>query len=343
MSGLELFAQPLWLLGLASVPFLAALLARVERRRERELEELLGPRAAVLCAERAPQRARRARHLGLLALACATLALAQPRFGRGSDATRDEPLDLVVALDVSRSMLARDVPPSRLRHALGELAGLAERARGERLALILFAGEARLRVPLTRDLDAWLQLAEGAGPLSVGRGGSQPASALALAREVLEGRAAPAGRDAPPPAAVVLIADGDHGGERASIEARALVELGIPVWCLGIGTREGGKIPLDERGREGFFTDRGGNEVIVRLERGELERIARAGGGRFVSARADAGTLAELYETDLRPAARRAAARSARERDRPARFQVPLLAALVLGMLVLRTDVRRTR
>ncbi len=338
MNPLEVFAQPLWLLGLGVLPLLAVLQRRAERRRARVLETWLGPRAALLGAERDAGRARRARALGLAALACAALALAQPRLGRGADATADEPFDVIVCLDVSRSMLARDVPPSRLGHARAELAALAERARGERLALILFAGEARLRVPLTRDLDALLLLAQDAGPLSVELGGSQPASALDLAREVLAARAPLPGRGAPSPAVVVLIADGDHGGERAASRARELAQLGYPVSCLGIGTREGGKIPLDAQGREGFFTDRAGNELIVRLERAELEPIARAGGGRYVEARPDADTLAELYATQLLPAARRAAAR---ERERPARFQWPLLGALALGMLVLRTEVRR--
>lgn len=338
----ELFARPLVLAALLLVPLFWALFARHDRARVRRLTALLGPRAATLAAESDPRLRRRRRLLGLAALGLGLAALAGPRFGRGPGAGDLGALDLVICLDVSRSMLARDIAPSRLERARLELEDLAARARGERLALVLFAGEAELAVPLTRDLDSLLALARQADPEILLRGGSAPGAALHLAGEVLAARPASPNGSGPPPAAVLLLADGEDETGGAAARAAELAAAGIPVHCLGLGTAGGGKIPVREDGRERFLRDPLGAEVVTRLAGADLARVAAAGGGRYLDARTSARPLVELYEDEALPAARRALQAAERAR-RPSRHRWPLSAAVVLWMLALCTTDRRRR
>jgi Ca-activated chloride channel family protein len=313
----ELFARPGALPLLLLAPLLWLALELLDRARARRLAAAAGPRARALTPDlgRGRRRLRRA-------LAAAGLA---PALTPG--------LDLVVCLDVSRSMLARDVPPSRLLRARQELLALARRARGDRLALVAFAGEARLVVPLTQDLDSFAELAVQADPLSVRKGGTDLGAALDAALQAF-----PAGSRGPE--AVVLVTDGEDlagGGRRAAGRCR---ERGVPVHCVGFGSPLGSKIALAGDEGESYLKDRAGREVVSALDAPGLRAIAAATGGEVVDGGARPLSLVELYERHVLPRARRTTG-AGPGRERQNRYQWPLLAALLLWLVELGLGDRR--
>jgi Ca-activated chloride channel family protein len=304
-----------------------ALLLLAERARGRRLRAVAGPRHARLVPG-----GERPRLVGVVAfalgLALAIAAIeAAPADARRTDVRG---VDVVVALDVSRSMLARDVAPDRLSRAKEEIRRLSERARGDRCALVVFAGEARLLVPLTTDLRSLADLADAADPSSVARGGTDLAAALASASDAL-------GRDAP--AAVVLLTDGEDLAGRGERVAAGLAARGVVVHAVGFGTARGGKVPLEDEREPRFVKAAGGGDVVSALDEAGLARVARAGGGSSVDGTRP-GALTSLYEERIAPRA----VRPERARGAPrVAFQAALSAALLLFAVDLGASRRRRR
>lgn len=292
MTALELARPEAWpLLLLAPLFWMVAIWA--DRRRRRRLERVLGRRAREL-AEAPPAPRRRGDRLlaagGLLGVAVALMdPVGEPVPGH----TIRPGMDVMVCLDVSRSMLARDLDPSRLERAKAEVAALCERLRGERMGLVVFAGEARLMAPVTRDLRSLREILAEASPWSVARGGTDLAAGLEVAERALEDARSRA-------AAVLLLTDGeDHEGRGARAAARCAAR-GHAVHCVALGTPLGAKIPIpDGAGGETFLTDEAGVEVISRADTATLRAVAAAGGGRYAQAHHRRGVLAALYESHL--------------------------------------------
>lgn len=305
-----------------------------DRARERELSRQAGLRFRSLAADFDPRRRslRRGLHAGAVSLAL--FAAMQPVWGPSTEAREPAPVDILVCLDASQSMLARDLSPSRFGHALQEIRALAERSRGERLGLIVFAGEPRLAVPLTRDARSFAELAELTGLESVSRGGSDLGAALDLALSVLESR-----RERRP-AVVLLLSDGEDLGGRGASAARRCREKGLAVHTLGVGSQEGSKIVIEDGDGERFLRDREGNEVVSAMNPAALRAIAQASGGSFLEAQKGKSALAELYEQRILPMARDFSAATPR-RERDSRFQWPLLLAFALWLLEAGLSERR--
>ena len=215
-----------------------------------------------------------------VAVVLASLAAAQPRWGERSATVQAGGAQIVAVLDVSRSMGATDVAPSRLAAARTALAETVGRLRGDRVALVVFAGDARLRFPLTRDLQAAatvIQSVEG-GTLLLERGTSA-ASGLDLARELFDQETS-GGR------LVLLVSDGENLGGDPAASAAALAAEGIDVLVAGVGTASGGPVPIRHpvtREMEPLLDD-AGEPVITRLDEPGLRAIALAGGGRYLGA-----------------------------------------------------------
>jgi len=238
-------------------------------------------------------------------------------------------LDLVVCLDVSRSMLARDVTPDRLGRAKREIAALAEHAAGDRIGLVLFAGEARLRVPRTRDGASLAEMAARAGPWDVGRGGTDLASAVTVALGALKGREGQG--------AIVILSDGgDFDPTSMATAVGALRRDGVAVFALGLGSARGAKIPTE---RGAFVTDAAGEDVVTALNATGLRRLADATGGSY-QAQADGG-LADFYDSHVLPSARQASSDHAAEARSPATWF--LVLALVCFFVDLAWVARKRR
>lgn len=321
MSMSDLFVLPAaWPL-LAVVPVFAAFLYWRNHGRSRRVEHLLGPRFKTLAPDVSHFKIRIGTHLFVGALLFGILAMMQPVWGEGLRHVRQRGVDIMVCLDVSRSMLAHDPAPGRLTSAQKELRALAEQAQGDRLGLIVFAGNARLSVPLTQDTDSFAYLAGQASPLSVERGGTDLGAAIDTALSALEGVNGEH-------EVVLLITDGEDLEGKGLLAAERCKEKNVIVHCVGYGSTQGSKIVVEKNGGEAFLTDSLGMEVVSSLDRDGLTRIAETTGGVFVEATSRPMCLLDLYRSRILPMNRKAFDEENRG-ERENRFQWFLLVALV--------------
>ncbi|HTL25930.1 MAG TPA: VWA domain-containing protein [Burkholderiales bacterium] len=210
--------------------------------------------------------------LALLVLACCALA------GPVWHANSPQRVDLaarIVVLDLSPSMDAIDVAPSRMHRARAATAALLRGATGVRLGVVVFGADAFSVAPLMSDAGPLVHLVAGVGPATVPRAGSRPDLGLEMARTMLKQADVARGE-------VILVADG-AGDARTLDAARALARSGFPVSVLAVGTAHGGPIPL--AGGE-FARSESGEILIARAELAALEQVANSGGGRFEVLRA---------------------------------------------------------
>ena len=316
-------------LGLAAVLVGAAILAFAYAARQRlaALRLFLGERAGREAGGVAPLVRQRRVRAGLVAaaLACLGVALAGPRAGTSVREARQESLDLLVALDVSDSMRAEDVAPSRLDRAKLAVERVVADRRGDRVGLVVFAGEAFLQCPLTTDRGALRLFLEAADPEMVGVQGTDFASALRVADRAFD--AAAEGAEARPRALLVVSDGEDHeGGLEAA--ADALRDDGVTLLALGVGTDEGAPVPEVRRGRVvGVRRDRSGSEVVSRFEPGALRDLA----GRADVFRIGQGGAAAAEVSEALDGLDRAVLSESEVAASAERFQWPL----ALGMLLL--------
>lgn len=317
------FREPkfLWLLIVVAVVALPAIL--LQRRRAHALrafaDEVLLPR---LIPDLNPRRRVLRTGLRLAVLALILVALAGPKWGFRWEEVRREGIDLIVALDTSRSMLATDVKPNRLERAKLAVLDMVKLLQGDRIGLVTFAGTAFLECPLTLDYAAFERSlrAQQVGIIPVG--GTSIARAIAAALAGFEARQ---GKHE----ALVLITDGEDHEGKVDEAAQAAAERGVKIFTVGIGTAEGELIPARQDGSAAFVKDRQGQVVKSRLNEDILRQIAVKTGGAYVRGLGAALGLDEVFRDHIAKMERREVA-STLERRYEERFQVPLLLALLL-------------
>lgn len=221
------------------------------------------------------------------------IALAGPKIGTEVREIQRTGLNMVVALDLSRSMNAEDVRPSRLDKAKFEINRLVNRLRGDRVGLIVFTDEAFVQTPLTTDYSAMRLFLDIANTDQMPTSGTNFTSPLQKAIEAFESVEELDG------AANVLlfVADGEHHGPSYEGALRALVQKGVTIFTVGIGTVEGGPIPIyNSQGQlTGYHRDNQGNTVTTRLERQTMQDIAAAGGGEYYEIRSGSDNIEPFF------------------------------------------------
>lgn len=251
------------------------------------------------------------------------VALAGPRFGTQYEHVVPRGSDLYVLIDVSRSMLADDVAPSRLERARADVSALVNRLEGERIGLVAFAGQAVVKCPLTVDYDSFRRALNELDPGSAPRGGTAIGDAIRKALEVFQARA---DRDQ----AVLLITDGDDQ-ESYPLEAAAVAaERKVTIFTVGLGDSEqGSRIP--QNSNASAFVEHEGQQVWSRLDGKLLQEIAIRTSGVYIPAGTRAYDLGELYVNHLQ--GRKGDDATSQQRIRKAeRFQI-FLAMTLLALL----------
>jgi Ca-activated chloride channel family protein len=270
------FARPWLLLLFLAVPLVAGLLLRLAAWRRRAARRLTGHEAAARASGGA-----RALKAGLLigGLSLLVLAAARPQIGSRSILLPREGADVVVALDVSASMLATDIEPNRLEHAKALISQLLDGLQGDRVGLVIFAGNAIVRFPLTTDIEVARTLVSST---TIREGGLRPGTGLAEALRT----SADAFReeDGARSKAVILISDGEDLGEGAVDAVRTVRDRNIRLYTVGIGTEEGSVLPVTDQ-RTGRVTNRvdplTGQPAVSHANEALLRAVASAGQGSF--------------------------------------------------------------
>jgi len=288
------FGVPPWFWALLIIPFLLVLFVRAERRAALRLREFVSERLLPNLARTVDRRRRNLRFaLVLVSLALAISALAQPRWGYIYDEAKRKGLDLIFAVDTSRSMLSNDVPPSRLQRVKLAAQDLINELQGDRVGLIAFAGRAFLQAPLTIDYDAAVEAINDLDINTIPEGGTNISEAIDLAVRTF-GKSAIGNR------ALIIFTDGEELSGDASKTAIAAADAGVRIFTVGVGTPEGSLIPINgEDGGTGFLKDSSGQIVKSKLDEKRLKEIAESTNGFYLHLDDGPRTMKQLFTEGL--------------------------------------------
>jgi Ca-activated chloride channel homolog len=317
------FGSPHWLWALALLPALLAIFAWNQQSTARLLHKIVAPRLAERLAGSVSVARRWLRLLLQLAgMACVVVSLAQPRFGYTWEQSKHKGRDVIVAIDVSKSMLATDVSPNRLTRAKLAAQDLVGLLQGDRVGLIAFAGSAFLQAPLTADYGAVLDSINELDTNIIPLGGTNIAEAITLASDAF-------GKGESENRCLIIFSDGEEI-EADAVEAARKEADNFRVFTVGVGTKDGSLIPLPgEQGGTTFVQDENGQFVKSRLDDERLGKLADAGGGFYVHLENGPADMKKIVHEGLQKLGEREF--EAQMSRRPIeRYQWPLAAGLLL-------------
>ena len=268
------FGEPLYLYLLIILPVLVMFYFYSNYRRRKKLRQYGDPYLLnQLMPEVSKYRPDVKFWLMLAALAMIIFMMARPQFGAKMETVKRQGIETVVALDISNSMLAEDVTPSRLEKSKKLISRLVETFNNDKVAMIVFAGEAFTQLPITSDYISAKMFLESISPSLITTQGTDIAGAIDLAMKSFTPNDG-VGR------AIVLITDGENHEGGAIEAAQEAAKKGIRVFVLGVGSPDGSPIPVD--GSNEFRRDKDGNVIVTRLNEQMCQEIAKAGGGIYV-------------------------------------------------------------
>lgn len=210
------------------------------------------------------------------ALCAGIIMVARPQFGTKVETVEKEGIELVIAIDVSNSMMARDVSPDRLTRAKQILSRLIDLRKNDKIGLIVFAGEAFIQMPLTSDTQSAKIFLNTINPSLVPVQGTAIGQAISLGMSSFSGN-----KDMSK--AMVIITDGEDHEENSVQVAQEAAKAGVSINVMGIGSPDGSPLPSTDS-RSNYMTDSEGNVVVSRLNEQKAMEIAQAGGGLYVRA-----------------------------------------------------------
>lgn len=269
----------------------------------------------------------------LAALALAVFALAGPTMGFRWEKTTAKGVDIMIALDCSRSMLAQDIAPSRLERAKREIVDLLRLMKSDRAGLVAFAGQAVLQCPLTMDHGAFHIFLNVLAPDYLPVGGTNLPAAIAACYNGFEA-------DADTDKAIILITDGENTAGDVSKIAKKMADNHIKVFCIGVGDPAGAPIP-DPDG--GFTKDEQDNIVLSRVDETSLTEIARLTRGRYVRSVAGDMDLDRIYTQGIRGTMEQKTLEQGKKKVGEQRFQWFLFPCVLLLLMELWLPVTRRK
>jgi Ca-activated chloride channel family protein len=287
----------LWLLLLVPLTVLLYLYYRRERRKAlaRFAEAEFIDRLAPGLSKRKPWTKFL---LILLAIPFLALAWANPQWSQQREEVKRRGIDLIIALDVSRSMLAEDVQPSRIERARYFATTLVDELAGNNIGVELFTCTGLMQAPLTTDYAFVKTVLSTAGPYQIGTQGTNLGEAIQVAEAAYKKNAESSGTENH--RALIIISDGeDHDGSGQNAAATAHDD-GLLVYTVGVGKEKGAQMPVIlENGRRDVVRDRTGNAGITQADPATLQAIAEAGGGRYYPLSSDSEALAEALRSQI--------------------------------------------
>jgi len=215
--------------------------------------------------------------LQLIAFSAAIIMLSRPQFGSKIEDVKKQGIEVVIALDVSNSMLAEDIQPDRLTRAKQAISRLVDNLDNDKIGLIVFAGDAYTQIPVTTDYVSAKMFLTTIGPNMVPKQGTAIGAAIDLGI-----RSFSPGEDKSK--AMIIITDGENHEDDPEAIAEEASNAGIVIHTIGIGSTEGVPVPVIINGRKDFLKDVDGNTVITKLDEDILKKIAISTGGNYVRA-----------------------------------------------------------
>lgn len=224
----------------------------------------------------------------LLAIVSMIFGLARPQFGSKLTDVKRKGIEIIIALDVSNSMLSQDIQPNRLERAKQAISRLTDQLTNDRIGLIVFAGDAYVQLPVTNDYTSAKMFLSSISPGIVPKQGTAIGSAINLAASSFSPQEE-ASR------VIVVISDGENHEDDPVDAAKRANEKGIIVHAIGIGSPQGAPIPTGI-GSQDFLKDKDGNVVVTRLDEETLSKLAIIGGGKYIRATNSQIGLVPLFE-----------------------------------------------
>lgn len=272
------FANPVFLYFLLLLPVVMLLYIINEIRKKRALRRLGNLELVeTLVPEMSKVRPLIKIILQLIALTAGIIMLSRPQFGSKIEDIKKQGVEVIIALDVSNSMLAEDIQPDRLTRAKQAIFRLVDNLDNDKIGLIVFAGDAYTQIPVTTDYVSAKMFLSTISPDMVGKQGTAIGSAINLGiRSFSPGEAKSK--------AMIIITDGENHEDDAVSSAEEASKSGIIIHTIGIGSTEGVPIPVNVNGRKDYLKDIDGNTVISKLDEDILKKIAISANGSYVRA-----------------------------------------------------------
>ncbi len=266
-----------------------------------------------------------------------TVALANPQLGTHLEMVKRKGVDVVIALDVSKSMLANDIAPSRLDKAKKEIRDLMNIMRGDRIGIVCFSGDAFVQVPLTVDYAAVEMYLDAVSPGIIAKQGTAIGKAVKLSMDSFT-------EEGDKYRVIILMTDGeDHAAKETGDRVEEAANRKIKIFCVGFGSPDGSLIPeTDGSGRIiGYKKDKKGNYITSRLNDGLLRRIAEKTGAKFYYATPSAHELKDIYERINNMEKKDISEREFTQFED--RFQIFIAMALISFLLIFFLREKRTK
>lgn len=327
------FYSPIWLYaGIAITLAAVAVLVAAARRRRKSLEIFASAKLAPeLSKSYSPLKAGLKNAFFVAAIAAVCAALARPQYGYRWEESKSKGVDIIFAIDTSKSMLAEDITPNRLERAKLAVLDIVDMLKGDRIGIVAFSGQAFLQCPLTLDYDAFRMSLDALDTNVIQRGGTNIAAAIDEAQTAFEHTSARK--------ILVLISDGEELEASAVERAKLAKDGGLTIYTLGVGGERGQAITItDEYGRTVKVKDENGKIVTSRLNEKVLAEVASAAGGFY--GKLSPESAEKLFNSAIEPS-QRSELSSRMKRLAIERFQIPLAVAIVLLALESLIGTRR--
>lgn len=285
------FENPYMLYGLAVVPLIWLVLLITQRSTRKKRAAIIDPELQrKLIPKASSTKIWLKLSLYSLSLICLFLALANPQFGSKTEEVKRKGMDIMIALDISNSMQAEDLYPNRLQRAKRSIEELLSYLKADRLGIVVFAGEAFVQLPITTDHAAAKLFLKSIESQLIATQGTDIGAAIELCVSSFD-------MESPTSKAILLISDGEDHQEEAREAIEIASQQGIKLHAIGMGSVDGGPIPIYSGGKRiGFRKNKEGNTVVTKLNEAMLSSLANAGGGLFVRATNSESGMDYIFE-----------------------------------------------